>query len=234
MKIVFTGGGTGGHIYPIVAIIRELRRMYPQKNLEIYYLGPSDEFSQILLSQEELIVKKIISGKIRRYFALENFLDIFIKIPLGFFQSIFFLLSLRPKLVFSKGGSGSISVTVAARLLGIPIFIHESDVAPGLSNQKTSAFAKKIFTSFPKTEYFISKKVNVTGNPIRQEILTGDLERAKTIFGLTFFKPVLLIIGGSQGAESINDFMLRILGELLKKYEVIHVTGAQDFKQPRF
>jgi len=231
MKILFTGGGTGGHIMPLVAIVRELRRIYPKKDLQFYYMGPKDEFGLILLAQEDFIIKKIISGKIRRYFSFNNFVDILFKIPFGIIQSFFLLISIKPDLVFSKGGSGSIAVTYSARILRIPVFIHESDVVPGLSNQATSKWAKKIFISFEKTEYFDPNKTTLIGNPIRKEILEGDKQIAVEIFNLTLSKPIFLIIGGSQGAETINDFVLRILNDLLKDYEVIHVTGSSNLKQ---
>ncbi|OGZ79377.1 MAG: hypothetical protein A2358_00220 [Candidatus Staskawiczbacteria bacterium RIFOXYB1_FULL_37_44] len=231
MKILFTGGGTGGHVFPLVAIVREIRRIYPKKDLEFYYLGPKDDFGLILLQQEDLIIKTIVSGKLRRYFSFQNFVDIFFKIPFGAIQSFFFLLAIKPDLVFSKGGSGSISVTYSARLLKIPVFLHESDVVPGLSNQKTAKWAKKIFVSFPKTEYFDQKKTTLTGNPIRKEVLEGDKKTAGELFNLTFSKPIFLIMGGSQGADAINDFVLRTLNILLNDYEIIHVTGRENFKE---
>lgn len=230
MKILFTGGGSGGHLYPLVAIAREIRRIYPEK-LEFYYAGPKDEFGMILLSQEDFIIKTIISGKIRRYFSLQNFVDILLKIPAGIVQSFFLLLVLRPDLVFSKGGSGSFAVAYAAKLLRIPLFLHESDVVPGLSNQRASKWAKKIFTSFPKTEYFDPKTTTPVGNPIRKEILGGSKERAGELLNLTFSKPVFLVVGGSQGAQKINDFVLNALNELLKHYELIHVTGRENQEQ---
>jgi len=231
MKILFTGGGTGGHVFPLVAITREIRRIYPKKDLEFYYLGPKDELSLIYLSQEDFIIKTIVSGKLRRYFSWQNFIDILFKIPFGVLQSFFILQKIKPDLVFSKGGSGSISVTWSARLLRIPVFIHESDVAPGLSNQQTSKWAQKIFTSFPKTEYFDPDKITLVGNPIRKEILGGDEKTAGELFDLTFTKPVFLIIGGSQGAEAINDFVLNVLNNLLRSYEIIHVCGRENIKQ---
>ncbi len=237
MKILFTGGGTGGHVFPIIAIVREIRRIYTNTHssssgsgLEFFYLGPKEDLSLILLSHEGFIIKKIVSGKIRRYFSFQNFIDILFKIPFGFIQSFFFLLTVRPELVFSKGGSGSIAVTLAARILRIPVFIHESDIVPGLSNQITAKWAKKIFISFPKTEYFNPEKTILTGNPIRKEIIEGDKAKAQEIFDLTFSKPIILIIGGSQGAEAINDFILLVLNNLLKNYEIIHVTGIQNIK----
>ena len=108
--------------------------------------------------------------------------------------------------------------------------MHESDVAPGLSNQKTSKWAKKVFVSFPKTEYFDPEEVTLVGNPIRKELLEGSKETAKELFDLTFEKPIIMIWGGSQGAEAINDFVLRILNNLLKDFEIIHVTGRENFK----
>lgn len=238
MKILFTGGGTGGHVFPIIAIVREIRRIYPKKlasrqggDLEFYYMGPKDELNLIYLSQEDFKIKTIVSGKIRRYFSWKNFIDIIFKIPFGTIQSFFLLLETRPDLVFSKGGSGSIAVTYSARFLGIPVFLHESDVVPGLSNQTTAKWAKKIFISFPKTEYFDPKITTLTGNPIRKEILEGDKQAAAEIFNLTLSKPIFLIIGGSQGAEAINDFVLLVLDNLLKEFEVIHVTGKENLKE---
>jgi len=235
MKILFTGGGTSGHVFPIVAIVREIRRLYPKASqgvpLEFYYVGPKDELNLIYLSQEDFIIKKIVSGKLRRYFSFQNFIDILFKIPFGFLQSLFLLTTIKPNLVFSKGGSGSIAVTYAAGLLKIPVFLHESDVVPGLSNQKTAKWAKKIFISFPGTEYFDAKKTILTGNPIRKEILDGDKQKSSEIFNLTLSKPIILITGGSQGAGAINDFVLLILNNLLKDYEVIHVTGRQNLNE---
>lgn len=231
MKILFTGGGTGGHVFPIVAIAREIRRIYSKKDLELYYLGPKDEFGLILLSQEDFIIKTIVSGKIRRYFSWQNITDILFKIPFGFIQSFLMLPIIKPDLVFSKGGSGSIAVTYSARFLRIPVFLHESDMAPGLSNQVSSKWAKKIFVSFPKTEYFDQEKTILTGNPIRKEVLEGDAEVAEKMFGLSFSRPVFLFMGGSQGAGPINDFVLRILNDLLKDYEIIHVAGRENIQE---
>jgi UDP-N-acetylglucosamine--N-acetylmuramyl-(pentapeptide) pyrophosphoryl-undecaprenol N-acetylglucosamine transferase len=231
MKILFTGGGSGGHIFPIIAIVREIRRIYSKKDLEFCYVGPKEEFSSILLAQEDFIIKTIVSGKVRRYFSLENIVDILFKIPFGIIQSFFILLTTQPDLVFSKGGSGSIAVTISARILRIPVFLHESDVVPGLSNQVTAGWAKKIFISFPKTEYFDPGKTTLIGNPIRKEVLKGSKDRAAEIFDLTLSKPIFLIIGGSQGAETINDFVLRIINDLLERYEIIHVTGTQNVKE---
>jgi UDP-N-acetylglucosamine--N-acetylmuramyl-(pentapeptide) pyrophosphoryl-undecaprenol N-acetylglucosamine transferase len=143
------------------------------------------------------------------------------------------LLAIRPHLVFSKGGSGSIAVVFCAKLLGIPIFIHESDFSPGLSNKMASKWAEKIFISFAKTEFFDLTKAILAGNPIRKELLEGSPQIAKQLFNLTFEKPIILFLGGSQGAEFINNFVLANLNDMLKEYEVIHVTGPENFQQTR-
>ena len=229
IKILFTGGGTGGHLFPLLAIIREIKRLADNQPVELHYIGPKDEKSRFLLAHENVVIHNIVSGKIRRYFSLENITDILFSIPFGFLQSFFILLFNRPSLVFSKGGSGSVPVTVCANILRIPVFMHESDTIPGQSNRITSAFAKKIFTSFENTDYFNRDKTILTGNPILKEVMEGNIESAKEIFNLKTQKPVLLFWGGSQGAEPINDFVLTILEQLLQNYQVIHVCGKKNY-----
>lgn len=235
MKILFAGGGTAGHILPIISIVREIRRIYSKPNLRFFYSGPKDEFSQILLSQEGIRIKNVHSGKIRRYFDLkspfQNFFDIFFKIPAGIFQSFFYIFFLAPDLIFSIGGFGSIPTIIAGRLLGVPVFLQESDIAPGLSNKILSKFALEVFVSFPKTEYFSLKKMILVGNPIRREITEGSKEEARRLFKLSQRLPVVLILGGSQGAQRINDKILDILPEFLKNFEIIHQCGEKNFKQ---
>ncbi|MDI6602854.1 MAG: UDP-N-acetylglucosamine--N-acetylmuramyl-(pentapeptide) pyrophosphoryl-undecaprenol N-acetylglucosamine transferase [Patescibacteria group bacterium] len=235
MKILFTGGGTAGHIFPIIAIAREIKRIYPEPNLQFFYLGPRDEFSQILLSQEEINVKHVFSGKIRRYFdwksPFQNLIDVLFKIPLGILQAFFYIFFLAPDLTFSKGGFGSIPAVMASWFLKVPIFLHESDISPGLSNRFLSKFALEVFVSFPKTEYFKPSKIILVGNPIRREILEGSKEEAQKLFKLSGTKPVILILGGSQGAQRINDKILEILPELLKNFEIIHQSGEKNFEE---
>jgi UDP-N-acetylglucosamine--N-acetylmuramyl-(pentapeptide) pyrophosphoryl-undecaprenol N-acetylglucosamine transferase len=257
MKIVLAGGGTGGHIFPLVAVVREIKKLYLQKKLEesknvfgearqgpgavdelkFYYLGPADDFGQVVISQEGVETREIFVGKIRRYWNLlaflENFLDIFIKMPLGFWQSFFQLFFLAPDLVFSKGGYGSFPVVLAAWLLRIPIFLHESDVDPGLVNKILGKAAQKIFVSFPKTEKFPPSKIKLTGNPIRQEIL--GVKKQEGIAGLKISgrRPIILILGGSQGAQRLNDLILAILPNLLESFEIVHQAGEKNFRQVR-
>jgi len=228
MKVIFTGGGTGGHIFPILAIIREIKQIYTQADLGLYYVGPDDKSDLKLLIEEGVKIKKIASGKLRRYFSFKNFLDFF-KIPIGIVQAFFWLFFLMPDLVFSKGGYGSFPVAFSAKILGIPLILHESDVSPGLASRIESKWAQEIFVSFPKTEFFPKDKIILVGNPIRKSILGGDKEKAKNLFNLRKGKPVVLILGGSQGAQKINDLILDILPEMLSSVELIHQTGRKNF-----
>ena len=235
MKILFTGGGSAGHIFPIIAITRELRRI--GLDWEFLYLGPKDDFGSILLSQEGIKVKTILAGKIRRYLSwksvLQNILDIVVIIPLGFLQSFFYVFFVAPDFIFCKGGYGSLSPVICGWLLWTPILLHESDVAPGLTNKILSKFAPKVLVSFPlsQTEYFSEKKMISMGNPIRKELLGGSKEKAKELFNLTGEKPVILIMGGSQGAQKINDTILAVLPQLLAEFELIHQTGEKNLKE---
>ncbi len=237
MKILFAGGGTAGHIIPIVAIARELRKIRPQNDLKLFFIGPRDDFGYVLLSQENIKVKTVFAGKIRRYLdwktVLRNFVDVCIKIPIGIIQSFFHIFFMSPDLVFSKGGFGSIPVVIAAKMLFVPVFLHESDVAPGAANKFLSDLTFKIFVSFPKTEYFPRGKMVLVGNPTRKELMDSNKEEAKKFFNLNSNKPVLLILGGSQGSQRINDGILDILPQLLKDFELIHQCGENNYQTTR-
>ena len=238
MKILFTGGGTAGHIFPIIAIVRRIRKIYKgKKEPRFFYIGPKDDFAQELLSREGIEVKEIWAGKIRRYLNPKsmflNIFDIFVKAPIGFFQAFFYIFFLSPDLIFSKGGYGSLPAVFSGWLMLVPIFIHESDITPGLANRISSKLALEIFVSFPseQTEYFPKKKMISVGNPIRIEILGGDKEKAKEIFQLNGEKSLILVLGGSQGSQRINDLILDILPQILKDFEIIHQTGKKNFSQ---
>jgi len=233
MKILFTGGGTAGHVFPIIAIVREIK--ISQKEIELFYLGPKDEWVLTHLLQEDIKVKTILAGKIRRYFSLKalvlNIFDLFFKTPISIFQAFFHLFVLTPDLIFAMGGYGSFPVVLSGKILQIPIFLHEQNISPSLTNRILSRWALEIFVSWPKTEYFSLEKQILVGNPIRKEILEGSEEKAKELFKLTGEKPVLLILGGSQGAQRINDLLLLILSEILESFELLHQCGSRNFKQ---
>ena len=234
MKILFAGGGTGGHIFPIIAIARELRQSYTEKNLELFYMGPQDRFGDVLLSQEGIKTFTVKAGKLRRSNSpaafFQNLSDLLFVTPLGICKAFKILFFLSPDLIFSKGGYGAIPATVAGRVLRIPVFLHESDIVPGKANRSAEKFALEIFTSFPFTQYFPPKKILLVGNPIRKRLLSGSRKEATQIFQLVGGKPILLIMGGSQGASRMNDMLLGILEEALNQFEIIHQAGEANFK----
>lgn len=227
MRILFTGGGTGGHIFPIIAVKQAFKE--PHK---FYYLGP-DSFAKENLANQGIKPRFILAGKIRRYFSLENFLDL-IKILIGIIQSFWYLLLWVPDVIFSKGGYGSFPVVLVGNIYRIPIILHESDSAPGLANRILAKFARKIILSFPGSEKYFSKKCQkkavLIGNPIRKELMEGEKTQAKGLFGINSNKPVILITGGSQGAQKINEIVLNTLPRLLEIAEVIHISGERNFK----
>jgi len=231
MKIVFTGGGTAGHIFPLLAILREIKKAHRDlPELEFFYVGPKDGYPLQLLAKEGAKIRIITTGKIRRYFSFKNFLDVF-KMPVGFFQALFWLFISPPDLIFSKGGYASFPAVLASRILAIPIFLHESDSCPGMTARITSRWALEIFTSFQETEYFKKEKMIFVGNPVRTEILGGSKKEAKGLLRLEGKKPLIGIIGGSQGAQSINNLILEILPELLGDFELVHQTGKKNYAQ---
>lgn len=238
MKIIFTGGGTGGHIFPIIAIARAIKRIGPS-SLELIYIGPEDNCSKGAFLKENIQTNYISSGKIRRYFSVPDFfaniVDVLFKIPFGILQSLYLVFSISPDFIFSKGGYGSVPVVVAGWMLGVPIFLHESDVSPGLANRILGKLSREIFVSFSikDNEYFPVDKMLQVGNPIREELMNGSKEKAKEIFKLKGGKPVILVLGGSQGSQRINDLILEILPGLLKSYEIIHQTGSKDLERVR-
>ncbi len=243
MKIVFTGGGTGGHIFPIVQIIREFKEVAKEQEKKLaglnakiafYYLGPKDEFGSALLLKEGVNVNFILGGKVRRYFSpealLQNVFDLVFLLPVGFLQSFFKMFFLAPEAVFSKGGYGSLPVILAAWILDIPVFVHESDKVAGRANRLAAKFAKEIFTAFADTEGLRPDKQIVVGHPVRKALLHGSKDKAREIFSLTLEKPVVLLMGGSQGASRINDLVINILAEWLGHFELLHLTGKNNYQ----
>ncbi|MGB2761998.1 MAG: UDP-N-acetylglucosamine--N-acetylmuramyl-(pentapeptide) pyrophosphoryl-undecaprenol N-acetylglucosamine transferase [Minisyncoccales bacterium] len=236
MKILFTGGGTGGHIYPIIAVTREIKKICKNQELTFHYIGPKDNFGSALLSKEEIKIKTIMAGKVRRYIGIKSFfqniIDILFKTPIGICQSFWYVFALAPELIFSKGGYGSIPAVFSSWLLRIPIFLHESDTVAGLANRILTKFSLEIFVSFPiqKTKFLPQEKLISIGNPIRTEILQGDKKEAQMLLKLSGVKPVILVLGGSQGAQRINDKILEILPDFLREFEIIHQVGLKNLK----
>lgn len=229
MNIVFTGGGSGGHFYPLMAVAETLRRDYDEeKPLELYYIAP-DPYDRDELNRLDITYRRVTAGKMRRYFSLKNIIDPF-KTAWGICVALWRLFFIYPDVVFAKGAYGSFPVLLAARLLFIPVFIHESDSTPGRTNKWAGKFAKRIAVSYASAaEYFDSEKVAHTGQPIRPA-LTEPLEKeeSREYFSLPDEKPVVLVLGGSQGAQIINDTVIEALPTLLERYSIIHQVGAQN------
>ncbi len=232
MKILFTGGGTGGHFYPLIAIAEKLRGLIAREKLidvQMYYMS-DDPFDERLLFENSITFKELKSGKMRRYFSLLNIVDVF-KTIAATFKAMFQVYSLYPDVVVSKGGGASFPVLFAARLLRIPVIIHESDSVPGRTNKWASKFAKKIAISYPEaSQYFPPEKTALTGQPIREEILNPIREGAYELLKLEEGVPTILVLGGSQGAQVINEAVLQIIPTLVEEYQIIHQVGDQNIE----
>jgi UDP-N-acetylglucosamine--N-acetylmuramyl-(pentapeptide) pyrophosphoryl-undecaprenol N-acetylglucosamine transferase len=235
MKILFTGGGTGGHFNPIIAVAEAVRERCKERKIimpTLYYMAPS-KYNPRALFDNEMEFVQIPAGKIRRYFSLLNITDGF-KTLTGCIMALFRMYSLFPDVVFSKGGYASIPALFAAKMLHIPVIIHESDSKPGKANLWAGKFAKKIAVSYPGAAKYFSKhadRVAYTGNPIRKEILTPLMNGAHEFLNLEEKTPVVLILGGSQGSQNINDIIIEALPELLNRYQVIHQTGKKNLEE---
>ncbi len=219
--IVLTGGGTAGHVTPNIALIPTLQ----EAGYRISYIGSYDGIEKKLIEELGIPYYGISSGKLRRYFDLKNFSDPF-RVLKGFSEAKKLLKQLKPDVIFSKGGFVTVPVVIAAKRCKIPAIIHESDMTPGLANKLCIPSAAKICCNFPETAASLPKeKAVLTGTPIRQELLNGNKEAARKFCGFTSEKPVLMVIGGSLGAASVNDSIRRLLPELLEDFQVIHLCG---------
>lgn len=229
MRIVFTGGGSGGHFYPILAIVQALRKKLQEEklvNVDLYFFAPGP-YNKGLLYDYGVKFKRITSGKRRLYFSLANFTDYF-KIAVGTLQALWALLIYYPDAVVGKGGYASFPTLLAARILRIPVMIHESDTVPGRVNRWAGKFAKRIAVSFPEAaKYFDESKVAYTGNPLRKEFLEEGGESAERVFNLEPRTPLVVVLGGSQGAQMINNVIVEALPRLLRRFQVIHQTGRE-------
>jgi len=231
MKILLTGGGSGGHFYPIIAVAEAIRKIVRIEKLVapgLYFMSDSP-YNEKLLYDNEIIFKKVGAGKIRLYFSFWNFTDLF-KTFFGALKAIAEMFGIYPDVVFGKGGYASFPALLAARIFRIPVVIHESDSVPGKVNLWAGKFAVKVAVSYPEAaRYFPADRVACVGNPIRESVQNLAAEGAHTYFNFAPEIPVIFIIGGSQGAELINDIVLGALPSLLQKYQIIHQTGKKQF-----
>lgn len=234
MKILFTGGGTGGHFYPIIAVAEAINDLVKEQKIlppRMYYMAPTPYNSKVLFDTGiEYIYTP--AGKIRRYFSILNFTDIF-KTLYGCLWATFRIFTIYPDVIFGKGGYASFPTLFAAKILRIPVIIHESDSKPGKVNSWAGKFAKRIALSYPDAEkYFRHKdRIAFTGNPIRKEILQPLSNGAREFLNLEENTPTVLVLGGSQGSQKINDVIINALPELLNDYQVIHQTGKNNLEE---
>ena len=221
-QIVLTGGGTAGHVMVNLAIIPILLK----DGWTIDYIGSKNGIERELIERlSDVTYHPISTGKLRRYFSKENFKDPF-RVTKGVFQSMRLLGKLKPQVIFSKGGFVSVPVLIASRLKRIPAVIHESDLTPGLANKIAAPFAKKILTTFPETlDEFPDKKASWIGAVIRPELFKGSRNKGLRLAGLTSQKPVIMVMGGSAGAQKINEMVRSQLDQITKTHQVIHICG---------
>ena len=235
MRILFTGGGTGGHFFPVVAVARELKRIAEEEqvlDLELYYMGP-DDFGQEIIEAEEIFFFRVGTGKMRRYASVLNFFDVF-KTFFGVLRGIWKVFLVMPDIVFSKGGYGAVPAVAGAILFGIPLIIHESDSVPGSVNKFSARFAMRIGIAFPSAaQYFPKEKTAVVGVPIRKRILGGNPAQAKESLSVFSNLPVIGVIGASQGSQAINEALLGVLKELTQEFEILHQTGEKNFEETK-
>ena len=219
--IILTGGGTAGHVTPNIAMIPRLQEL----GYTISYIGSYEGIEKKLIEEMGIPYYGISSGKLRRYFDLKNFTDPF-RVLKGFGEARKLMKQLKPDVVFSKGGFVTVPVVIAASRSKVPTFIHESDITPGLANKISIPFATKVCCNFPETVSELpADKAVLTGTPIRQELLSGDPQKALAFTGLSNDKPVIMVIGGSLGAVAVNNAVRAVLPELLKDFQVIHLCG---------
>ena len=227
MKIILAGGGTGGSVTPLLAIVQELRKQKPE--IGFLFIGTRKGVPEKdLVRAQGIQYKSIFSGKLRRYFSLRNCIDPFL-ILFGFIQSFFIILRFKPGAIVSAGGFVCVPVAWAGWLLRIRIFIHQQDIIPGLANKLIAPLAKKITISFEKSlNDFNKTKTVLTGNPVRSWILKGHRQAAVKRFNLEDNLPTLLVIGGGTGAKKINEIIIKIVPELVKFCQIIHLTGQKQ------
>lgn len=231
MKILLTGGGTGGHFYPLIAVARSLLKEAEAQSIahvDLYYMS-DDPYDADMLLLDGIKFIKIPCGKARRYFSFRYLPDT-IKTFTGLFLAFFRILFLLPDVIFSKGGYASFPALFWARFFRIPVLIHESDTVPGMVNAWSGKWTDRIAVAFPETvKYFEGRNVALVGNPVRHQVLGGNLAEAIEYFKLEEKLPLLFVIGGSQGSERLNEAVLAVLLDAVKTYQIIHQTGNKNF-----
>ncbi len=221
-KILFTGGGSSGHVTPNLAIINYCQ----SQGWNASYIGSHQGIEKDIIGRTHLPYSAITTAKLRRHFSWQNFIAPF-KVLYGIHQAFWHCRRIKPNIVFSKGGFVAFPVVLGAWLNRIPVIAHESDLTPGLANRMSFPFAKFICVTFKESvKYFKSQqKIKVTGTPIRAELFQGDAKKGLALCHFNNEKPVLLIIGGGLGSDAINNGIRNILPQLLSQYQIVHVCG---------
>ncbi|AEJ60842.1 UDP-N-acetylglucosamine--N-acetylmuramyl- (pentapeptide) pyrophosphoryl-undecaprenol N-acetylglucosamine transferase [Spirochaeta thermophila DSM 6578] len=234
MRIVYTGGGTAGHVFPALAVHRVLEERVP--GLEAVWIGSRKGPERGWVEEAGVRFYGVPAGKWRRYLSVKNVVDVG-RVGVGVMASLLLLRRLRPRVVFSKGGYVAVPPVIAASILGIPVVVHESDLDPGLATRITARYASRILTSWPETATFFPRewepRVVCTGNPVRPEVRSGDPGKVREFFPVRPGRPLLLVLGGSQGARQVNELVWAALPRLLEWCEVIHQTGPDVERAPR-
>ncbi|MBM4253263.1 MAG: undecaprenyldiphospho-muramoylpentapeptide beta-N-acetylglucosaminyltransferase [Deltaproteobacteria bacterium] len=219
-RVCLTGGGTAGHVTPHFALLPAMRA----RGWTVFYVG-SAGLEGKLVADQGIEFHAIATGKLRRYASWRNFVDLF-KVGIGCLQAFWLLWRKKPDVLFSKGGFVAVPVAWAAWVLRIPVISHESDVTPGLANRLIKPVARKLLYTFPETSKYLSTNAEQVGTPIRPELFAGDKIRGRQLCGFTRHDlPTILVMGGSQGAQRINDSLLAILPWLVERAMVVHLTG---------
>ena len=220
-RIVLTGGGTAGHVTPHLALLPHLL----EEGYDVHYIGTEAGIERGMIEPLEGVTYHAVkSGKLRRYFSWQNFTDPF-RVIAGAFQSAHLMGKIKPDVVFSKGGFVAVPVVFGAWLHRIPVLCHESDLTPGLANKLCKPFAKRFATTFPECAEALGAKAEMTGTPLRPELFTGSREKGLSILGFDGSKPVLLMMGGSSGAQSVNACLRKALPALTVDFDVAHICG---------
>jgi UDP-N-acetylglucosamine--N-acetylmuramyl-(pentapeptide) pyrophosphoryl-undecaprenol N-acetylglucosamine transferase len=233
MKIGLTGGGTGGHSYPLIAIAEQLTSIIDEEklqNVRLYYFSDKP-FAEEVMKKHTITFIPVSTGKMRVYASAKNIFD-GVKTFFGIFSTFWKVFRVYPDVIVSKGGYVSFPVLVAAWILGIPTIVHESDTVPGRVNVWAAKKAVRVAINFPEAaDYFPKEKVSLTGQPIRRSITFPVQSGGREYFGLSQLVPTIGVWGGSQGAQTINTLLVELLPELLPEYQVIHQTGDATFEQ---
>ncbi|MDO8435457.1 MAG: undecaprenyldiphospho-muramoylpentapeptide beta-N-acetylglucosaminyltransferase [bacterium] len=225
MKILFAGGGTGGSVTPLLAIYSELKKEVRREELGALWLGTKKGPERRLVEASGIAFRPIAAGKWRRYFSFKSFVDPF-RIVIGFLQACVVLYRFRADVVLTAGSYVAVPVARAAKFLNIPVFVHQQDVRVGLANRLMAKWASCITAAFPEhLKAFEKKEVLWTGNPVREELLHGDVARARRTFSLKNDLPVVLVLGGGTGARRINELVIESIEPLLQRTQVIHLAG---------